>query len=109
MESLTASVTKAANTLSSDGVAAYNLYVDNYGIVINNLNVLIDNLNYVYNQANSLEADVKKETTEIRRQLVDESEVSGRYDMKGNRVDSTYKGVQIIRLKNGKTIKINVK
>ena len=29
--------------------------------------------------------------------------------MKGNPVDSTYKGIQIIRLKNGKTIKLNVK
>ncbi len=109
VESLTASVTKAANTLSSDGMAAYNLYVDNYGIVINNLNVLIDNLNYVYKQANSLEADVEYETTSIQHVAVDESEVLGRYDLKGNRVDSTYKGVQIIRLKNGKTIKINVK
>ena len=29
--------------------------------------------------------------------------------MKGNPVDSSYKGLQIIRLKNGRTIKLNVK
>ena len=47
--------------------------------------------------------------TDIRHVLRSDSEVIGRYDLKGNRVDSTYKGVQIIRLKNGKTVKINIK
>ena len=109
VESLTASVTKASNTLKSDGVDAYNLYVENYGKVIDNINVLIDNVNSVDNQADTLETAVQKETTSIQRVTVDESEVQGRYDMKGNPVDSTYKGIQIIRLKNGKTIKLNVK
>lgn len=109
VESLTASVTKASNTLKSDGVDAYNLYVENYGTVVANINVLIDNVNSVDNQADTLETAVQKETTSIQRMTVDESEVQGRYDMKGNPVDSTYKGIQIIRLKNGKTIKLNVK
>ena len=109
VESLTASVTKASNTLKSDGVDAYNLYVENYGKVIANINVLIDNVNSVDNQADTLETAVQKETTSIQRVTVDESEVQGRYDMKGNPVDSSYKGLQIIRLKNGKTIKLNVK
>ena len=109
VESLTASVTKAYNTLSHDGVATYNLYVENYSTVIKNLNIYIDNVNIVDKQADSLEAAVEQETTAIQRVMVDESEVMGRYDMKGNPVDSTYKGIQIIRLKNGKTIKINVK
>ena len=109
VESLTASVTKASNTLKSDGVDAYNLYVENYGTVVANINVLIDNVNTVDNQADTLETAVQKETTSIQRVTVDESEVQGRYDMKGNPVDSTYKGIQIIRLKNGKTIKLNVK
>lgn len=109
VESLTASVTKASNTLKSDGVDAYNLYVENYGTVVANINVLIDNVNIVDNQADTLETAVQKETTSIQRVTVDESEVQGRYDMKGNPVDSSYKGLQIIRLKNGKTIKLNVK
>ena len=109
VESLTASVTKASNTLKSDGVDAYNLYVENYGTVVANINVLIDNVNTVDNQADTLETAVQKETTSIQRVTVDESEVQGRYDMKGNPVDSTYKGIQIIRLKNGRTIKLNVK
>lgn len=109
VESLTASVTKAYNTLSHDGVATYNLYVENYSTVIKNLNTYINNVNIVNEQAYKLKAAVEHETTAIASIAVDESEVVSRYDMKGNPVDSTYKGIQIIRLKNGKTIKINVK
>ena len=109
VEKVTKLTTNAFNELYSDGVAAYNLYVENYPTVIKNLNIYIDNVNIVDKQADSLEAAVEQETTAIQRVMVDESEVMGRYDMKGNPVDSTYKGIQIIRLKNGKTIKINVK
>jgi hypothetical protein len=35
-----------------------------------------------------------------------QQEVVSRHDLKGNRVDATYRGVQIIRLKNGKTFKV---
>ena len=52
---------------------------------------------------------VEEVVTAINQLIIDESEVVARYDMKGNPVDSTYKGMQIIRLKNGKTIKLNVK
>ena len=77
--------------------------------MIKNLNTYINNVNIVNEQAYKLKAAVEHETTAIASIAVDESEVMGRYDMKGNPVDSTYKGIQIIRLKNGKTIKINVK
>lgn len=109
VEKIAKLTTNAFNELSSDGVDAYNLYVDNYSTVIKNLNIYIENVNIVDKQADSLKAAVEQETTAIQRVMVDESEVLGRYDMKGNPVNSTYKGVQIIRLKNGKTIKINVK
>lgn len=109
VESLTASVTKAYNTLSHDGVADYILYVENYSTVIKYLNTYFDNVNIVNEQAYKLKAAVEHETTAIASIAVDESEVVSRYDMKGNPVDSTYKGIQIIRLKNGKTIKLNVK
>ena len=69
----------------------------------------INNVNIVNEQAYKLKAAVEHETTAIASIAVDESEVVSRYDMKGNPVDSTYKGIQIIRLKNGKTIKLNVK
>ena len=74
-----------------------------------NLSILIENVNIVYKQASSLQSEVENEVTAINQLIIDESKVVARYDMKGNPVDSTYKGVQIIKLKNGKTIKLNVK
>ena len=109
VETLTVSVTKAVNTLKSNGVSAYNLCVENHNVLVVNINTLISNINIVNKQAVSLLAEVEAEATGISSVAVDESEVMGRYDMKGNPVDSSYKGIQVIRLKNGKTIKVNVK
>jgi chromosome segregation ATPase len=109
VESMTRLATLAFNELSSDGVDVFNQYVGIYNVVRDNMSILIDNVNIVYNQANSLQSEVENELTAINQLIIDETEVVARYDMKGNRVDSTYKGVQIIRLKNGKIIKLNVK
>ena len=106
---LTVSASNLANQLATDGKSNYEQFVESYDTVLENLNTYIGNINTVYTQANNLETDVAYETTSIQRVAIDESEVLGRYDLKCNRVDSTYKGMQIIRLKNGKTIKINVK
>jgi predicted nucleic acid-binding Zn-ribbon protein len=57
----------------------------------------------------ALEIEVEEVVTAINQLIINKSEVVARYDMKGNPVDSTYKGVQIIKLKNGKTIKLYVK
>ena len=109
VETMTELATNESNALSSNGVDDYNQFVDYYSMVVNNLNIYINNVIIVGNQAESLENDVNETITGIGNVIVDGSEILGRYDMKGNRVDSTYKGVQIIRLKNGKSIKINVK
>ncbi len=109
VETMSSIATKTANQLSSDGVSAYNLIIGNNKQVLDDMNILLNNIKIVLAQANTLQADVEYETTSIQRVAIDESEVLGRYDLKGNRVDSTYKGMQIIRLKNGKTVKINVK
>lgn len=109
VEKLTASVAKAKSDLSSNGTEWYNLLVDNCNIVIDNVYVVVDNVNIVDNQIQALKKEVETALTSISQPMIDESEVFARYDMKGNRVDSTYKGVQIIRLKNGKIIKLNVK
>ena len=97
------------NTLKSDGASAYNVCAGSYNIVADHMITLIDNVNIVDEYTQSLDKNVDETITGMNRVIINESEVVGRYDMKGNRVDSTYKGVQIIRLKNGKTIKINVK
>ncbi|MBO4893151.1 MAG: C10 family peptidase [Prevotella sp.] len=109
VDNMTELAGNVSNELSKDGINFYNQFLDSYEIVLDNLNAYIDDINTVYTQANTLQADVEYETTSIQRVAIDESEVLGRYDLKGNRVDSTYKGMQIIRLKNGKTVKINVK
>ena len=109
VERMTELADLTANELSTDGANFYYQYVEDYDTVLNILNIYIGNINTVYTEANNLEADIEYETTSIQRVAIDESEVFGRYDMKGNRVDSTYKGMQIIKLKNGKTIKLNVK
>lgn len=109
VDSLSLSAAKIANELATVGATNYKQFIEDYDSTLASLNEYIGNINTVYTQANTLQKDVADETTSIQSAVVDESEVSGRYDMKGNRVDSTYKGMQIIRLKNGKTIKINVK
>ena len=109
VDRLTVLASDVASELSTGGKSNYEQFVESYDTVLENLNTYIGNINTVYTQANNLETDVAYETTSIQRVAIDESEVLGRYDLKGNRVDSTYKGMQIIRLKNGKTIKINVK
>ena len=57
----------------------------------------------------ALEQEVEEVVTAINQLIINKSEIVARYDMKGNPVDSTYKGVHIIKLKNGKTIKLYVK
>ena len=109
VDRLTVLASDVASELSTGGTSNYNQFVESYDSVLESLNTYIGNINTVYTQAGNLEADVAYETTCIQRVAIDESEVLGHYDLKGNRVDSTYKGMQIIRLKNGKTIKINVK
>ena len=56
-----------------------------------------------------LEQTVDNAITAVNAILLDELQVVSRHDMKGNPVDATYRGVQIIRLKNGKIFKQVVK
>ena len=109
VDKLKTSVTKAKSELTSEGVEWYNTLAGNCNTVVSNVNIVIDNVNIVDKQTDNLDKEVQKTLTGISQLVIDESEVAARYDVKGNRVDSTYKGVQIIRMKNGKTIKINVK
>lgn len=109
VDKLTTSATKAKSELASEGVDWYNVLADNYNTVATYVEGVIDNVNIVDRKTDNLDKEVQETLTGISQVVIDESEVAARYDMKGNRVDSTYKGVQIIRMKNGKTIKINVK
>lgn len=109
VDKLTTSATKAKSELASEGVDWYNLLAGNYNTAATYVEGVIDNVNIVDRKTDNLDKEVQETLTGISQVVIDESEVAARYDMKGNRVDSTYKGVQVIRMKNGKTIKINVK
>ena len=109
VDKLTTSATKTKSDLASEGVDWYNLLVENSNTVATYVEGVIDNVNVVDRQTTRLDKEVQETLTGISQVVIDESEVAARYDVKGNRVDSTYKGVQIVRMKNGKTIKINVK
>ena len=109
VEKLSASVANAKSELASEGLDWYNTLVYNCNIVVEYVSGFTDNVNIVEKETQVLEKAVEETVTAINQLIIDESKVVARYDMKGNPVDSTYKGVQIIRLKNGKTIKLNVK
>ena len=109
VDKLTTSATKTKSDLASEGVDWYNTLASNCNTVATYVEGVIDNVNVVDRQTTRLDKEVQETLTGISQLVIDESEVAARYDVKGNRVDSTYKGVQIIRMKNGKTIKINVK
>ena len=109
VEKLTSSVTKAESDMATVGSELFDQMIENSNIVIGDMKVAVEIVNIVDEQSLALAKEVEDTITGINPLAVDESEVVARYDMKGNRVDSTYKGVQIIRLKNGKIIKLNVK
>ena len=109
VDKLTASVNKAKLDLASEGTGHYNLLAKNCNAVTDYVSDVVDNVNVVDKTIKIVEMQVEEVVTAINQLIIDESEVVARYDMKGNPVDSTYKGMQIIRLKNGKTIKLNVK
>ena len=109
VEKLSASVANAKSELASEGLDWYNTLVYNCNIVVEYVSGFADNVNIVEKETQVLEKAVEETVTAINQLIIDESKVVARYDMKGNPVDSTYKGVQIIKLKNGKTIKLNVK
>ena len=109
VDKLTASVNKAKLDLASEGTGHYNLLAKNCNAVTDYVRHVADNVNVVDKTIKIVEMQVEEVVTAINQLIIDESEAVARYDMKGNPVDSTYKGMQIIRLKNGKTIKLNVK
>ena len=109
VEKLSASVSKEKSELASKGLYWYNTLVDNCNIVVEYVNGFADNVNIVDKETKALEKLVEEVVTAINQLIINKSEIVARYDMKGNPVDSTYKGVHIIKLKNGKTIKLYVK
>ena len=108
LNELTRQVISSYNDLALNGVNSINTTIDNLNTIIRNINEvnkLITNASDVAEQL--YEVVGKAIASSIQRLLDDEPEVLGRYDLRGRPVDKNYKGVTIIRMKNGQTFKIN--
>ena len=53
--------------------------------------------------ATAIIEDVQNAISGIESLTIDENDIYGRYDLNGQRVDENYKGVMIIKMKNGKS------
>jgi len=112
VEAMTTQVTAKTTVLNSAAEGSINAVIADINAGIAKVESEIETINTDVAKANSYAVELEKEVVEvtgIADITIDEKEILGRYDMMGRRVDSTYKGVQMIRLKNGRIIKINVK
>ena len=112
VEAMTTQVTAKTTALNSAAEGSINAVIADINAGIAKVESEIETINTDVAKANSYAVELEKEVVEvtgIADITIDEKEILGRYDMMGRRVDSTYKGVQMIRLKNGRIIKINVK
>ena len=112
VEAMTAQLTAKTAALNSETEGSVNDVFAAINVEIDKIEREIAEINTDVTKADSYAVELEKEVVEvtgITDITIDEENIMGRYDMMGRRVDSTYKGVQMIRLKNGRTIKINVK
>ena len=100
-------VTTETTNLNSDGAESINT-------VIAEINTQIAAVEEEIKSINTNVADVNKQTEDLNKEVasgignisIDENDIQGRYDLNGRPVDANYKGAMIIRMTNGKTIKI---
>lgn len=112
VEAMTTQVTAKTTVLNSESEGSVNDIIADINSEIAKIENEITEINIDVTKANNYAVELEQEVVEvtgISDITIDEKDIIGRYDMMGRRVDSTYKGVQMIRLKNGRTIKINVK
>ena len=112
VEAMTTQVTAKTTVLNSESEGSVNDIIDDINSEIAKIENEITEINIDVTKANNYAVELEQEVVEvtgISDITIDEKDIIGRYDMMGRRVDSTYKGVQMIRLKNGRIIKINVK
>ena len=112
VEAMTTQVTAKTTVLNSESEGSVNDIIADINSEIAKIENEITEINIDVTKANNYAVELEQEVVEvtgISDITIDEKDIIGRYDMMGRRVDSTYKGVQMIRLKNGRIIKINVK
>lgn len=109
VEAMITQVTTETTSLNSDGAESINA-------VIADINTQIAAVEEEIKSINTDVADVNKQTEDLNKEVseatgignisIDENDIQGRYDLSGRPVDANYKGAMIIRMTNGKTIKI---
>ena len=107
VEAMITQVTTETTSLNSDGAESINA-------VIADINTQIAAVEEEIKSINTDVTDVNKQTEDLNKEVasgignisIDENEIQGRYDLSGRPVDANYKGAMIIRMTNGKTIKI---
>ena len=107
VEAMITQVTTETTSLNSDGAESINA-------VIADINTQIAAVEAEIAAINTDVADVNKQTEDLNKEVasgignisIDENDILGRYDLSGRPVDANYKGAMIIRMTNGKTIKI---
>ena len=109
LDKLTKQVNSSYNNLATTGVENIKVIIDNLNVIVRNVNSVNDLITNANDVTEQLYEIVEAAVTGIDSLLDNGSEVLGRYDLQGRPVDKSYKGVTIIRLKNGKTYKLNNK
>lgn len=107
VEAMITQVTTETTSLNSDGAESINA-------VIADINTQIAAVEEEIKSINTDVTDVNKQTEDLNKEVasgignisIDENDILGRYDLSGRPVDANYKGAMIIRMTNGKTIKI---
>ena len=108
LNTLATQASYSAEMLEDWGTDAANTIIRNLNKLLNNINIMVSDVNLVATEATQVK-NLVANVTAIDGITVDEAEVAGRYDMQGHPVDSSHRGIQIIRLKNGTTHKIHFK
>ena len=104
VDKLTLSLNEIAYLLSINGYEADGTIVNNLNILIDNLNTIIGNSNNVSKAVLQLYTIVETATGVITPKT--ELDILGYYDLQGRPVDNTYKGLVIIKYKDGHTKKV---
>ncbi len=107
VKQLTAQLTEKSGLLKAYATAL--TVAHDISTAASNISALQKNATTIGSTVSELAQAIDNAITAVNTILQDEMQVESRHDMKGNPVEATYRGVQIIRLKNGTTRKVVVK
>lgn len=104
VDKLTLNLNEIAYLLSLNGYEADGTIVNNLNLMIDNLNTIIGNSNNISKAVVQLYTIVESATGVISPKT--EQDILGYYDLQGRPVDDAYKGLVIMKYKDGSTRKV---